>query len=503
MIPLLFYSGAVIICSGLFYGYYYFWLRNNRFHHWNRYYLLAAVLGSLLIPLLNIPVIPGPAPGDTAILEYTARLSAVREQWLAPVTISVQKGLGFTAIISILYLLVLTIVLSRLITGYARMLRLIRKSETSLIGSHYKLINMEDERGPYSFFNFIFWNRFIPVGSPAGQQMLQHELLHIREKHSIDKMLMEIITGVCWINPFFYLIKKELEIVHEFSADEKAALLDDETHAYAELLLMKTLGTRQYAFPASLTNNFFHPPIKRRLQMLIGKNNGQFNWLKKAGILPVALCTFIFFGCQNNTKEEIARPADSAQIKATDIASVSVQKDQKSVILKLKNGQTITMPLDTFRTIPGERHDSSAILPPPPPPPSPNPIPANGAAAKEQAAAPSGENKVFTWAEQMPRFPGSTSDEGSSNKILRYLHDHIIYPAAARDDGIQGTVYIQFIVASDGSLKDVKAVSSHLGGGLEEEAAKVIKAMPAWIPGRQNGRPVTVQFTIPVKFMLQ
>ncbi|HEY6083735.1 MAG TPA: M56 family metallopeptidase, partial [Chitinophagaceae bacterium] len=307
MIPLLFYSGAVIICSGLFYGYYCLWLRNNRFHHWNRYYLLAAVLGSLFIPLLNIPVMPGPAAADTAILQYTARLSVVKAHWLAPVTISAQKGLDFTAIVSILYLLVLILLLGRLFTGYARMLRLIRKSETKLTGSHYKLIATEDERGPYSFFNFIFWNGFIPVDSPAGQQMLQHELLHIREKHSVDKMLMEIIASVCWINPFFYLIKKELELVHEFSADEKAASLDDETHAYAELLLMKTLGTRQHAFPASLTNNFFHPPIKRRLQMLIRKNNGRLSWLKKAGILPVALCTFIFFGCQNNTKEVMAK----------------------------------------------------------------------------------------------------------------------------------------------------------------------------------------------------
>lgn len=118
-------------------------------------------------------------------------------------------------------------------------------------------------------------------------------------------------------------------------------------------------------------------------------------------------------------------------------------------------------------------------------------------------SAPPTENKVFTWVEQMPRFPGSTSDEESQNKILKYLHDHIQYPAMARDNGIQGTVYVQFIVGPDGAIRDVKTVSTHLGGGLEDEAIKVVSGMPRWIPGKQNGRPVTVQFSIPVKFLLQ
>lgn len=118
-------------------------------------------------------------------------------------------------------------------------------------------------------------------------------------------------------------------------------------------------------------------------------------------------------------------------------------------------------------------------------------------------STPAVENKVFTWVEQMPRFPGSTSDDDSQNKILKYLQDHIQYPAMARDNGIQGTVYVQFIVDPEGNIKEVKTVNSRLGGGLEAESIQVISGMPKWIPGKQNGRPVTVQFSIPVKFLLQ
>lgn len=112
------------------------------------------------------------------------------------------------------------------------------------------------------------------------------------------------------------------------------------------------------------------------------------------------------------------------------------------------------------------------------------------------AAAPN-PNKVFTFVEQMPSFPGG---EGA---LMKYLHDHIRYPAIARENGIQGTVVVQFIVGPDGTIRDVTTVGAKKGGGLEEEAMRVVKGMPKWKPGRQNGRAVTVQYSLPVRFVLQ
>lgn len=112
------------------------------------------------------------------------------------------------------------------------------------------------------------------------------------------------------------------------------------------------------------------------------------------------------------------------------------------------------------------------------------------------AAAPA-ENKVFTFVEQMPSFPGGES------ALMKYLNSHIRYPAVARENGIQGTVVVQFIVGPDGSIRDVKTVGAKKGGGLEDEAIRVVKGMPKWTPGRQNGRAVTVQYNLPVRFVLQ
>ncbi len=105
-------------------------------------------------------------------------------------------------------------------------------------------------------------------------------------------------------------------------------------------------------------------------------------------------------------------------------------------------------------------------------------------------------------ADQMPRFPGTRSDEESMQQILYCLRDHITYPAKAVKHSIQGTVHVQFIVEEDGQLSDVKTVGPLLGGGLEKEAAGVIKGMPRWIPGIQKGKPISVSFSIPVKFRM-
>lgn len=112
-------------------------------------------------------------------------------------------------------------------------------------------------------------------------------------------------------------------------------------------------------------------------------------------------------------------------------------------------------------------------------------------------AAPAPSNKVFQFVEQMPSFPGG------ENALMRYLHDHIRYPAVARENGIQGTVVVQFVVNTDGSIVDVKAVGQKKGGGLEEEAVRVVKGMPKWTPGKQNGRSVRVQYSLPIRFKLQ
>ncbi len=106
------------------------------------------------------------------------------------------------------------------------------------------------------------------------------------------------------------------------------------------------------------------------------------------------------------------------------------------------------------------------------------------------------EDKIFTVVEQNPEFPGGIAE------FQKYLSKNIQYPSLAKEAGISGTVYATFVVGKDGSINDVKILRG-IGGGCDEEAVKKLKKMPKWSPGKQRGKPVKVQFNVPVRFTLQ
>ncbi|MBL4624422.1 MAG: energy transducer TonB [Flavobacteriales bacterium] len=105
------------------------------------------------------------------------------------------------------------------------------------------------------------------------------------------------------------------------------------------------------------------------------------------------------------------------------------------------------------------------------------------------------ELEIFTVVEQMPEYPGG------QDEMMIFLGENIKYPDAAKDAGIQGTVYVKFILYEDGSIKDVKVMRG-IGGGCDEEAIRVVKMMPNWKPGRQRGENVRVSFILPIRFTL-
>lgn len=103
--------------------------------------------------------------------------------------------------------------------------------------------------------------------------------------------------------------------------------------------------------------------------------------------------------------------------------------------------------------------------------------------------------KIFDVVEEQPEFPGGNS------KMYEYLRNNIKYPPMASESGIQGTVYVQFVVSKNGSIEDIKVLRG-IGGGCDEEAVRVVKVMPNWTPGKQRGKAVNVRFTLDIKFRL-
>ncbi|WP_343701660.1 M56 family metallopeptidase [Chitinophaga sp.] len=472
MTPLLVYLAKVVICSGILYGYYHLALRNNRFHQWNRYYLLLCTVLSLVVPLLRIPLPFTGTGGSDTIYVYTTQVVTLREQVLTPSSTSVMASINWS---TWLYAAVLLALLLRIAAGYWKIFRLVRGSRVEFL-KPYWLVLSEKITAPFSFFRYIFWNSHFSAETTEGRQILRHEMVHLQERHSADKFFMELVTAVCWINPFFHLIKRELSMIHEFIADRKAVVNGDVTE-YAQSILQMALQSR-HSF--SMANSFSHQPIKRRILMLTQSRNLRFSYLRRLLILPLAVLIFCSLAFVVNEEGLDFNPASG---KGPAIVEVFRQADAAAAARVSRNGRdTVGYTVKQTVVVGYQR---------PAPPPPPRPAPSDGQARQDTTG-----DEVFTFVEQPPTFIGGEQE------LAKYLNKNIRYPKEATEKGISGTVFVSFIVNSKGEIKNARTVGTPKGGGLEEEALRVVKEMPNWRPGKQNGRQVAVQFNLPIRFAL-
>ena len=283
------YLLKVIACSALFAGYYWWALRNGRFHQWNRFYILTSVALSVIIPLLNISiptlhvVIPDATGYVVHIVDEQVEMATAPVQTHAP---PISKAwIGWIACTSIvLFLLV------KEIFSFVRILRLKRRSERIRIPETV-LYCTDDASAPFTFFRTIFWKKGISVDSGEGRCMLRHELAHVRLGHSWDKALMQFVCCLLWMNPFFMLFRRELELVHEFAADSEGN---------AEELSSLILCTLYPNYYSDFTSRFFQSSIKRRIVMMTKNKKSSMNMLRKMSIVPVALIALYLFACNSD-----------------------------------------------------------------------------------------------------------------------------------------------------------------------------------------------------------
>jgi TonB family protein len=462
MSPVIFYLLKMLLCSGILYAYYHVALRNNRFHQWNRYYLLLATLLSLVLPLLQLPM-PFSGKETPVITAYTTRIITLREFILrAP---SAAPTVNYLEVMWYVYGGVVLLLLGRTAYGCWKIRRLIRNNPVQHL-QPYRFIQSDQIKAPFSFFRYIFWTRDMSPDSADGQRILQHELAHVTEQHSIDKLLMELVCAICWINPFFHLFKRELAVVHEFIADRQAAA--GKVADYAQVILQVSLQSGQLSF----TNNFFHPPIKRRINMLLLQKSN-FTIMKKLIALPIITGLIIFISCKQ--QQDAVPQSDITDISVDQLESIapnvikSISINDNIAILATADGKKYRANLA------GTKFDFRKL--------------------KELTVNTSGE--VFTAVEEPPTFPGG------EEALALFLSKYIRYPKEAREKNIKGTVFVQFVVNADGTVKDAKIVGGPKGGGLEEESLRVVNAMPKWVAGRQNGRQVAVMFNLPIKYVLE
>lgn len=438
MNALIAYIVATIVSTGVFYAAYVILLRKEPLFRFNRFYLLSALFLSCLVPLIIwLP--------DSFIRMHTSAdgNGMMRSILLAPVIIDATsvKIQSLLPILGYLYLVGVLLFSIRLMARLMRIYQLRQQAVRSANGPvpiRWSQTNIP----PFSFFRTMY----LPANLKDEKhldEVIRHELVHIHSLHSFDIVFTQLMQIVCWMNPFIPLIEKSLREIHEFEADKAVITAGTDPVTYTKILFSQD----KTALAVVLGNNFNYSLLKRRLTMFYRKNT-RYARLKAVAVLPLAICIVMIYaiGCKQSAN---------------------------------KAPETVVAPDAPAQTAPAA--EPSGIVPPPPPPPPP-------VEAKEAG-------QVYTVVENMPQFPGGDAAR------TQFMINNIKYPPAAKEKGLQGTVYVSFVVEKDGSISNTKVLKG-IGTPCDEEAIRVIQKMPKWVPGTQKGKNVRVQFTMPISFKL-
>ena len=298
-----------IVCSGILYAYYRMAFYNRVHHQWNRFYLLTAMLVSLLLPLVKIYI-----PGEVAQVgsQVIRLMNVVATNELPEENMAAEQTATFNPVWLLFgfYIIVSSALVFLLIKSLVRISKLYHSSPKQKFDQH-QLVMTEEKDAPFSFLRTIFWNTRIDLDSSSGSRIFQHEMEHVRQLHSIDRLFMNMAIALFWCNPFYWLIRKELIVVHEFIADKKA-IHDNDEGIFSEMVLLSVFHGKDFG----LTSAFFNSSIKRRLTMLTTFKNSKTSLLAKWLLLPVMLIMFAGFSLRK--KDILAAPIASTFVLMVD-----------------------------------------------------------------------------------------------------------------------------------------------------------------------------------------
>lgn len=415
--------------------------RDDTFFRLRRGVLLSVYLIAFLYPLLDISIWLSSRESMTEIVNYYSTILPQKTAAITDDTSLLAKSNRQMMIESALLLVYLTgvcLLFFRCIVELVMVVRRrFRSPEREISGTTIHILPAGEE--PYSFFGWIFVSPDSHTPQ-ALEEILVHENTHVRQFHSADVVLAELVCILYWINPFAWLLKKEISSNHEYLADEQVMLAGYNKKEYQYHLI--GLEHPDMAI-AKLYNNFSVLPLKKRITMLNKKRTGRVGKVKYLTLLPLA-----------------------------------------AGLLLLNNIDAMARIMNRQATVPAPAQQTEVVS-------APETTPAEVA-----VPLPPQDDKVYEVVDVMPEFPGG------QNELLKYLARNIKYPEESVKNKEEGRVSLTFIVNKDGSISDVKVVRNATPA-LDAEAIRIVKSMPNWTPGKEKGKDVRVAYTVPVTFRLQ
>ena len=452
---LLIYQIKVGLCLIAFYLLWKLLLSRETFHRFNRVALLAVMVIALVLPWIKISLdAMAPVARQMVTLEdlIVTPDGAVRAQQAAP-------SWTVMGIVTAVYFIGMALVAAWLLHSQWNLHRLMKKGRKESLPGGVTLHIVPGDLAPFSYFNHIVINEQDYHDNP--REILIHEQAHIDLRHSWDVMFLGLVTLFQWWNPAAWLLSNELRQVHEYEADEAVLNANVDVKQYQLLLIRKSVGDQLF----SMANNFNYQSLKKRIRMMTMKRSSRWNTLRALAAVPVIALALLAFANTNSV---------AAVVTASVPQDRAVQSEMQSP--EPVQVEAATQPVEAEAT--------------------PEAVEMNTEEQAPQDTKPQSDDKVYKSVEQMPRFPGGEVG------LMKYLQENIKYPPEAAKNDIEGRVIVQFIVDKTGQVGEVKVLRP-ISEELDAEAVRVVKTLPKFEPGRQDGEAVSVWYTLPISFKLQ
>ena len=327
------------ICLTGFYLFYRLLLSKETFHRFNRVALLGILLLSLLIPFCEITV-----PEESEVQQTLVTIEQIltladhvpqTEVQALPSSIPL-----WLLVLLCIYLLGILFFLGRNLYSLFHMLRLLHGGRQEKLEKGITLIIHDKNIAPFS------WMKYVVISEKDLQEnskeILIHEMAHVHNRHSIDLLISDICIIFQWFNPASWLLKQELQNIHEYEADETVIRQGINAKQYQLLLIKKAVGTRLY----SMANSFNHSKLKKRITMMLKEKSSPWARMKYLYVLPVAAITLTAFA-----RPEISNELNEiSTIKVNDITSILDAKEVNNSLMAVDTAQKTVITESTFKS---------------------------------------------------------------------------------------------------------------------------------------------------------
>ena len=536
------YELKVAVLIAVFYIFWRLLVANETWHRLNRIVLIATAIASFVLPFCVITIhqtVEVMQPAESIPTVVADLNSATHESGIPnPLQqVEPQKSFNWLLPLTILYIIGVVVVLSRMLLSLWRLHRMRAEGEIHPLSDGYRMVVCEKVSTPFSWWKTVFMNR--KDYEEGATALLTHELGHVRLHHSADVLLVELLTALQWFNPAMWMLRADLRTIHEYEADQQVLSHGFNDIQYLQLLIRKAAVQSGY----SLANGISNSALKKRVTMIMKPKSNRNSMLKLLALVPIAgIClalnantvtdyvndepqkqqpvkkgkkaATINTGSQQLNEIVVVEDAPSANEAADDKtfiakgivydydeaqptpivgAVILVEGTKKGAVTDREGKFQIEVSMGDKITASYVGYESKTI--------GVSKIYSESTKSdgyyiglKKETEADESE-KVYDVVEQMPAYPGSPS------ALYEFLSKSIQYPEEAEKAGKQGRVIATFVVEKDGSITNARVVKA-LDPLLDAEALRVINAMPKWNPGMQNGVAVRCKYTVPVTFHL-